>query len=385
MYKIRKHNRIAAAGILHLPSSHFEINNTASSPDALLTHAPVTDIELPDSLLAIANVGCDLTGIPIGQCSERAVAVFHTPGANTNAVREMVLCALFLSSRDIIGGAERVRSMSRAGLTAETENEKTAFSGPEITGKTLGIIGFDEIGIGVANAAHYIGMDVLGYDPGDNGDNIDGLSRHIRRTHDISQVFAESHYITLHLPPSRYWRRTLMDMFSNMRQGVRLINFTSRELLDDDALISALNGGYVSCYVTDFPSEKLCAQKGVIALPGMGSLTPETMENCAVMACGELRDYLQFGIVKNSVNLPDLRLPYLTGYRICIVHRNIPHMIASISSIIGEASMNIENMLSKTKGSNGYTVADVSEIPGDALITKLRAVEGILRVRILKV
>ena len=386
MYTFKTLNKIAAVGLLRLPAEHFAMDNDTPNPDALiLRSANMHDMPLPESLLCVARAGAGVNNIPIPACTERAVVVFNTPGANANAVRELALCALFLSARDIVGGIEWAKGLTGDDVPKQVEAGKGQFAGPELKGKTLGVLGLGAIGVGVANAAHHIGMDVLGYDPYISVDSAWTLSRNVRPAGDIKQVFAESDYLTLHVPLNDSTKADLADMLRCVKPGVRLLNFSRGELLDTDALIAALDGGVVERYVTDFPDGRLAKHPKVVPIPHLGASTPESEDNCAIMACDEVRDYLLHGTIKNSVNIPDTVLPHTPGYRLCVFHKNIPNVLSMISGVMGEASINIENMLSKSRKEIAYTLLDLSGLPKEPMVRKLKDHDGILRVRVLKI
>lgn len=386
MYTFKTLNKIAAVGLLRLPGEQFTLDNDTPSPAAVLVRsASMHDMELPESLLCVARAGAGVNNIPIDACTEKAIVVFNTPGANANAVRELTLCALFLAARDIVGGIEWAKGLTGDDVPKQVEQGKGRFAGPELQGKTLGVVGLGAIGVGVANAAHHLGMDVLGFDPYISVDSAWGLSRNVRRAKDIRQVFAESDYLTLHVPLNDSTRKDLADMLRAVRPGVRILNFSRGELLETEALLAALDSGVVARYITDFPNERLVHHPKIVPIPHLGASTPESEDNCAIMACDELRDYLLLGNVKNSVNLPDVELPFTPGYRLCVIHKNIPNMLSRISQVLGEAQMNIENMVSKSKKEIAYTLLDVNDLPKGPLIQKLKENEGILRVRVLKI
>ena len=385
MYTLKTLNKIAPVGLLRLPGDHIQLNNDSAAPDAVLVRSvSMHDMPMADNLLCIARAGAGVNNIPVADCSTRGIVVFNTPGANANAVRELTLCALFLSSRDVFGGISWARGLSGDDVPAQVEKGKSAFAGPEILGKTLGVIGLGAIGVGVANAAHHLGMKVLGYDPYISIDAAWGLSHNVTRAIDIRQIFAESDYITIHVPYIPETKAMLADMFGQVKPGVRVINFARGELIDTDTMLAALADGTVSRYVTDFPNEKLLSSPNVVPIPHLGASTPESEDNCAVMAVSELSDYLLHGNIKNSVNFPDVDLPASAGYRVCVIHKNIPNMLSQIAASLSESGLNIENMLSKSKKEFAYTMLELTDLPGTAAIDRLRAQEGILRVRLIK-
>ncbi len=386
MYSVRTLNKIAPIGLLKLPTEQFVHDHDAANPDAILVRsASMHDMPLEQNLLCISRAGAGVNNIPIAQCSQKGIVVFNTPGANANAVRELAVCAIFLSSRDIVGGINWSRSLTGDDVPAQVEKGKSQFIGPEALGKTLGVIGLGAIGSGVANAAHHLGMDVLGYDPYISVDSAWGLSRNVRRARDIKQVFAESDYISLHVPMNKESQAILSDMLDLVKPGVRLINLSRGELLDSAAVLSALDRNVLACYVTDFPNAALVAHPRVVPIPHLGASTPESEDNCAVMACEQMREYLLHGNIMNSVNLPNVELPPASGFRLCVLHRNIPHMLSEISQSMAEHGINIENMVNKSRDEYAYTLLDIASLPGEAAVARLRANEGILRVRVIKI
>jgi D-3-phosphoglycerate dehydrogenase len=384
VFTYKTFNKIAAVGLIHLPDESFLLDNDATDPDAILVRsASLLDTPIPESVLCISRAGAGTNNIPVSACSEKAIVVFNTPGANANAVRELTLCGIFLAARDIVNGITWAKGLSGEDVPAQVEKGKGAFVGPELTGKVLGIIGLGAIGGAVANTARQIGMDVIGFDPFLSVESAWGLSRDVRRAKDVQQVFAESDIITLHIPMNSDTRKMIADMFSLIKPGVRILNFSRGDLIDTAAMLDALDSGLVAKYVTDFPNEALCAHPKVVAIPHLGASTPESEENCAIMACEEMRDYLLYGNIRNSVNMPDVELPHFKGYRICVLHRNVPNVLSEISTIVGEAGINIENLLSRSRKEFAYAVLDVASAPPTDLVEKLNHQAGILRVRTL--
>ncbi len=386
MYKVKTLNKIAKIGLDRLPAERFSIDDKCDSPDAVLVRsASMHEIELPKSLLCIGRAGAGVNNIPVDECSKKGIVVFNAPGANANAVKELTICALLLASRDIIGGVAWARELVGDDVPAQVEKGKSAFVGPEIAGKTLGLVGLGAIGVGVANAARHLGMDIIGFDPFLSVDSAWKLHPNIRRARDINEIFAESDYISLHVPLSKDTKDILSGTFGKVKKGVRLINLSRGGLFDDAALIAALNDGTVARYVTDFPSAALVSHPGVVPIPHLGASTPESEDNCAVMVADQTRDYVLLGSIKNSVNLPDVELPYLEGYRLCVLHRNIPHMLSEISSALAGKGINIENMINKSKGDYAYTMLDVASLPGEPVLDGMRRIDGMLRVRLIKI
>lgn len=384
-YTVKTLNHIAPAGLLRLSSEQFSVEPESENPSAILVRsANMHETPLNDELLCIARAGAGTNNIPVDKCGEKGVVVFNTPGANANAVKEMVICALLLSSRDVCGGIEWARKLE-GDVASLVEKGKSAFAGPEIAGKTLGIIGVGAIGVGVANAAHALGMDVLGFDPYMTVNAALGLSRSVRLARTIEQVFAESDYLTLHVPLNKETKEQLKNMLSNVKVGVRIINMARGGLIETDELLTALDNGTVTCYVTDFPDGKIIGHPNVIPIPHLGASTPESEENCARMAADQLSDYLRYGNITNSVNLPNVELPHIKGIRLCVIHKNLPNIISKITTAMAEVGINIENMLSKSRADLAYTILDLTGgTPGAAVIEDLKNHKDIIRVRVLK-
>jgi D-3-phosphoglycerate dehydrogenase len=384
-YTVKTLNHIAPVGLLRLPSDQFAVNPASANPAAVLVRsADMHQTPLNDELLCIARAGAGTNNIPIDSCSQKGIVVFNTPGANANAVKELVICALLLSSRDVCGGIEWARKLT-GDVEAQVEKGKSAFTGPEIAEKTLGVIGVGAIGVGVANAAHALGMEVLGYDPYMTVNAALGLSRSVRLARNVEQVFAESDYLTLHVPLNKETKEQLKDMLSHVKVGVRIINMARGGLIETGELLTALDNGTVTCYVTDFPDEKLLGHPNVIPIPHLGASTPESEDNCARMAADQLSDYLRYGNITNSVNFPNVELPPIKGIRLCVIHSNLPNIISEITASMGEAGINIENMVSKSKKELAYTILDLSGgTPGTSTLERLKNNKDITRVRVLK-
>ena len=387
MYRIKTLNKISPAGLSVLDQTRFTISGDVENEDGILVRsAPMHDYEFPDALRAIARAGAGTNNIPIDRCSEAGIVVFNTPGANANAVKELAVCALLLASRKITEGTDWVRQQAGAGADIEkvVEKGKSQFVGPEISGKMLGVIGLGAIGVQVANIATKLGMTVFGYDPFLSVDGALALSRLVHRAMDLETIYKNCDYITLHVPQTAETRGMLNeDAFHMMKGGVRILNLARGGLVNDDDMLAALDSGKVACYVTDFPNNKILQGKNVVAIPHLGASTPESEENCAVMAAQQLRDYLENGNITNSVNLPTLVQPWSGECRLCIIHRNVPGAIASITGVLSKDGVNVENMTNKSKKDYAYTVVDVGSRVSDAVASEIRALDGVLRVRLL--
>ena len=364
MYKVLCLNKISPIGTKRLGES-YTFSPEMENPDGILVRsAAMHDMELPENLLAIARAGAGVNNIPVQKCAEQGIVVFNTPGANANAVKELVLCALFLTSRKIPAAMDWVKTLKGQGdqVSKLVEKGKSQFAGPEIQGKALGVVGLGAIGILVANAAVQLGMEVYGYDPFLSVDSAWHLSSGVCRSLSLEEIYQNCDYITLHLPLNNDTRGTInAEAIAKMKDGARILNFARGELVDEAALEEAMASGKVAAYATDFPTDSQLGRENVVALPHLGASTPESEDNCAVMAVDQLKDYLENGNIKNSVNLPALSMSREPGTRrICLIHKNIPNTIATFTTTCGEAGINIENMQSKSRGEYAYTVLDVS-------------------------
>ncbi len=380
--KIKLANKIDEKG-LELFDDSYDYCPDMENEDAILVRsASLHDYEMPENLLAIARAGAGVNNIPIGKCSEKGIVVFNTPGANANAVKELSLCSLFLASRDIKSGILWEDELENADDFAKRiEKGKAAFVGPEITGKKLGVLGLGAIGVLVANAAVKLGMEVYGYDPYISVNSAWSLSKWVKHVTDLDEVFRECDYITLHMPFTEATKDIIDEKaLSMMKDGVRIINLARGELVNEDALIRALESGKVARYVTDFASYRLVHTKNTVCFPHLGASTPESEENCAVMAVKELIDYLENGNITNSVNLPSISEPRSTSHRICLIHKNVPGMLAKLTSIIADTGINIENLVNKARGDLAYTMIDTNSNVDEKALNE---VENIIRVRVI--
>lgn len=387
MYQIKTMNKISAVGLERLPVESYTIGDGVENEDAILVRsAKLHDYDFPKSLWAIARAGAGVNNIPIDRCSEGGIVVFNTPGANANAVKELVLCAMLLASRDIIGGAAWVREQARTpgvDVAAAVEKGKSAFVGPEVYRKTLGVVGLGAIGALVANIGLSLGMDVYGYDPYLSVDAALRLDRHIKVVKELDTLYANSDYITLHLPYMEATKDTVnAASIAKMKDGVRLINMARGGLVNNAGLLAALKSGKVARYVTDFPDNEITLEEGVVAIPHLGASTPESEDNCAVMAANELRDYLENGNIKNSVNFPNVIMERSGVQRLCVIHRNIPAVIANITTQLSKDGVNVENMTNKSKGEYAYTMVDAGSKVDETVIEDIRKVPGVIRLRV---
>ena len=388
MFRIKTLNQISPTGLSVLDASRFTVSDGVENEDGVLVRsADMQEYVFPPALRAIARAGAGTNNIPVDRCSESGIVVFNTPGANANAVKELAVCALMLASRDVVGGVEWVKAQARAGedVAKVVEKGKSQFVGPEISGKNLGVIGLGAIGVQVANIATKLGMTVYGYDPFLSVDAALSLSRLVHHVTDLTAIYKNCDYITIHVPQTADTKGMLnAAAFDQMQTGVRVINLARGGLVAGEDMIAALESGKVARYVTDFPDNALTLVKNVVPIPHLGASSPESEENCALMAAQQLRDYLETGNIRNSVNLPTLEQDWSGETRLCIIHRNVPNMLASITAALSRENVNVENMTNKSKGNYAYTIVDVSARVGDAVADEIRAISGVLRVRVLR-
>lgn len=386
MYTIKTLNAISHVGLAKLPAAQFEIDNETNAPHGILVRsADMHDQPLPETLLAIARAGAGTNNIPVEQCTAAGIVVFNTPGANANAVAELVVGALVAGSRNITDAVHWAQGLKGSPtLAKDVEKGKKQFVGPELRGKTLGVIGLGAIGARVANAAVALGMEVQGYDPYISIDAAWSLSRSVKHCVSLGDMLPRCDYLTVHVPYMPSTKNTInAQTLAICKDGVRILNFARGELVDTAALLDALNSGKVAQYFCDFPSEELLGVRGVTCTPHLGASTPESETNCAVMAAAELSDYLKNGNITHSVNLPDVSQPRMGGKRICLIHRNTPGAIADITNILTAAHLNIENMVNKSKKDVAYTLLDVTGSLDAGLAGQLAGIESAIRVRIL--
>lgn len=383
--KVRLMNKISQEGLKRLPADRYEVGEDLEHADAIMVRsASLHDAAFEPELKCIARAGAGVNNIPLDRCSEQGIVVFNTPGGNSNAVKELTIAGLLLASRKIVKGIEWVKTLDPEGIAKAVEKGKSQFAGPEIAGKKLGVIGLGAIGVQVANAAAALGMDVYGYDPYISVRAAWTLKARIHHISELKAIFEECDYITLHLPLMDSTRGMLNEeAFAQMKDDVRIVNFARDALVDEDALAAAIAQGKVAAYVTDFASPKLIALDQVIITPHLGASTPESEDNCARMAANEIRDYLEWGNIRNSVNMPELALNPSARNRICIINRNVPNMVAKIASKLGECGINIENMANKARGNHAYTIVETNDTIDQAAIEEIRRSEGIIRVRVI--
>lgn len=383
MSKIYTLNKISSKGLEGFGQC-YEVQESLQDADAILVRsAKMHELELPKSVKAIARAGAGVNNIPIDACTQKGIVVFNTPGANANAVKEMVIAGLLLSSRKIIEGVNWVQTLN-GNIAKEVESGKSAFTGPEILGKKLGVVGLGAIGVLVANATQALGMEVIGYDPYLSVDAAWGISRHIRHAHTLEEVLGQADYITIHVPLTPATKEMFNEeAFNKMKKGVRLLNFARDTLVDNQALVKAIEKGTIEKYVTDFPVEGLIGHPQIITIPHLGASTSESEDNCAVMAVKELKDYLEQGTITNSVNFPECEMPWHATFRLTLIHKNIPAMIGKITSIIAEEGINISDMINKSKGEWAYTIIDTDTKVTDIKIKSIEALDDMIKVRVL--
>ncbi len=388
MYKIQTLNKISAKGLDEFDREHYEIASEILNPDAILVRSgDMHSVEIPNTLKAIARAGAGTNNIPIPQMSEKGIVVFNTPGANANAVKELVLAALFIASRPIIQANEWAKTLlgNGANIPDLAEKGKSQFVGPEISGKTLGVIGLGAIGAKVANTATELGMKVIGFDPFISVDSAWALSRSIKKAESLDALLSKADYITLHLPQTAETKALInADRIASMKKGVRVLNFSRGGLVVNDDIIDALNAGKVACFVSDFTDEALLQAPNVICLPHLGASTPEAEENCAVMAVNQIRDFLETGAIINSVNFPKCKIDGPipeNGTRLSISNKNVPNMVGQITTVLAEAKQNISAMINHNRDDIAYNLIDIEGKVDEDTLTMLRNIDGIINVR----
>ena len=387
MYKILKLNKISADGLAVFPPDQYEIGTEITNPDAVILRSyNMHDMDLPETLLSIGRAGAGVNNVPVLKCSEKGVVVFNTPGANANAVKEMAIAGLFLASRDIVEGTNFARSLK--GKSSEVpdliEKNKKKFAGQEIMGKTLGVIGLGKIGVMVANSAIDLGMHVIGYDPFISLESAWGLAREVQRAEGLDTLLSNSDYVSIHTPLTDQTRGMInAEKFTHMKKGVRVLNFSRGGIVNNDDLRMATENGTVWRYVTDFPEDELLNMANVITIPHLGASTQEAESNCAVMVSEQIRDFLENGNIKNSVNYPDSKLAQNSNFRLVIMNKNIPNMVGQISTILAKAAINIVEMVNKSKEDYAYNIIDVSNPIDEDVLKTLYAIKGVVKVRYL--
>jgi D-3-phosphoglycerate dehydrogenase len=389
MHRIKTYNALSSKGLKRFDPECFEVGEGIEYPTAILLRShKLQEAEIPDSVTAIARAGAGVNNIPVKLCSERGIPVFNTPGANANAVKELVAAAMLLASRDIVGGIAFARdqdgSLAPADFSALMEREKKRFAGAELAGKTLGVIGLGAIGSLVARLGLDFGMDVVGFDPALSVEAAWRLPSEVRRMKDVQTLLARSDFISLHLPVLDSTRGLInADMLKHFRPGSCLINFAREEIVVTEDLVEALNSGTLSRYVADFPNPLLLGRDDTILMPHIGASTAEAEENCAVMAADQLKGFLEHGNIRNSVNFPTIELERTTDFRITLSNQNEPGMLSHILTLIGEDGLNVADLLNKSVGNIAYNIIDLDGVPKDTLLAQIRGLDGVLNLRVI--
>ena len=388
MYQIKLLNKISKTGLATFDASKFAYGDDVASPDGILVRsADMQEAVFEKNLLCIGRAGAGVNNIPVDRCSEEGIVVFNTPGANANAVKEMAVCALLLASRKVVDAINWVGTVADQGdeIPKLVEKNKSKFAGPELKGKTLGVIGLGAIGAQLANTAVSLGMDVYGYDPFLTVDAAWRLSRSVHHATTEKELYEKCDYISVHIPYNKDTKGQFnASVFAEMKDGVRLINLARGELFNTADLVAALESGKVAAYVTDFPNADVIKAPNTVCIPHLSASTPESEENCAVMAVKEISDYIERGIIRNSVNFPDMDPSYDAGSALLVLHKNIPNMIANVTQAFSSLGINIESLTNKSKKDYAATVAQINgEIP-ESVCERLSGIEGIIRLRILK-
>ena len=377
-------NQIAKEGLERFSEEYGRTENICEADGILVRSASMHELELPQKLLAVARAGAGVNNIPLERCAQQGIVVFNTPGANANGVKELVIAGMLLACRDIVGGIRWVeQNREDAAIASTAEKEKKKFAGIELAGKKLGIIGLGAIGVKVANAARHLGMEVLGYDPYVSVDAAWNLSRDVRHVLDVREIYGQCDFVTIHVPLLDSTKGMIgKEAVSEMKDGVILLNFSRDLLVDERAVLEGIRTGKVRRYVSDFPNPVTAGQKGCIVIPHLGASTEESEINCAAMAVRQLRDYLENGNIKNSVNFPDCDMGVCaSASRVVVFHKNIANMIAKFSAVVGGSGLNIANMMNRSKGAVACTMMDLESDADDGILERLGQIEGVFRVR----
>ena len=386
MYTVKCLNPISNRG-LDLFTSEFEVIDDLNAADAVLVRsASMHDLEVPDSMLAVARAGAGVNNIPLNEYAEKGITVFNTPGANANGVKELVVAGLLLASRDIIGGVNWVKENAKeADLAKMIEKKKKEFAGNELKGKSIGVIGLGAIGVLVANICNRLGMNVYGYDPYVSVRSAWSLSRMVNHSSSLDEIYEKCDFLTIHVPYMESTKGMIgKEAVQKMKDGATILNFARGELVDDQAVLDGLASKKIKHYVTDFPNPAVAAADGVITIPHLGASTEESEENCAEMAVDQLMNYLEKGNIVNSVNYPNCDLGDIEAEcRITVHHKNLPNMIGQLTSALAEEGYNIENMLNKSKKDYAYSILDVEKRPSEKVLSKMKQIDGVIRLRVL--
>ena len=385
MYKLLTLNSIAAEGLSRLPAEHYEVGSDIKQPDAILVRSQkMHDMEIPGSVLAVGRAGAGVNNIPVEKLSRRGVPVFNAPGANANAVKELVIAGMLLAARNLCPAWQFVQQLQGEGAELEkaVEAGKKKFVGFELPSRTLGVVGLGAIGVQVANSALALGMRVIGFDPQITVDRAWELSSGVEKARNLDELFSRANVVTMHVPLMDATRGLVNEQrLKLMPEGTVILNFARGEIVDEAAVVAALNTSRLAAYVCDFPTRKLIGHAKVVALPHLGASTEEAEVNCAVMVADTVRNYLENGLIRHAVNFPDADLPRMKAYRVTIANANVPNMVGQISSCIGDAGLNIADLLNKSRGDLAYTIVDLDGQPSAAVLAKIRAIGGVLCVR----
>ena len=387
MYKYACLNPIASVGLDGLDKNYVKVDSIDDADFALVRSASMHEMKLPDKLLAVARAGAGVNNIPLEECAKKGIVVFNTPGANANGVKELVLAGMLLAARDIVGGIDWVKTKEgEADVAKLAEKQKKTYAGTEIMGKKLGVIGLGAIGVRVANAALELGMEVYGYDPYLSPNAAWNISRSVKHVTDVNQIYANCDYITIHVPLLDSTKKMInADAIDLMKETTVILNFARDLLVDEEAVVKALADGRLARYVSDFPNPTTVGKEGCIVIPHLGASTEESEDNCAVMAVREIRDYMENGNIKNSVNFPACDMGFCEAAgRIVVFHMNVANMITKFTGAFGELGINISELNNKSKGEYAYTMFDVDSPVTDEIVGKLNAIDGVLRVRVVK-
>ncbi len=379
--KIKLYNKIAQVGLNNFPDD-YQIGEDIEDEDAIIVRsANLLDNTFPTTLKAIARAGAGYNNIPVDKCTEEGIVVFNTPGANANAVKELVLCSLILASRKVIEGANWAQTIDDDNFTKIVEKGKSQFVGPEILGKKLGVIGLGAIGVNVANDAIALGMEVYGYDPYISINAAWGLNRQVEHVTDVNKIFTDCDYITIHTPATKETKGMInKDKLALAKDGVRILNFARADLVVEEDIIEGIKTGKIGKYITDFGSRNLINMDNIIVMPHLAASTYEAEDNCAIMAVRQVKDYLENGNITNSVNMPNIAEARTTTHRICIIHKNVPNMLAQFASVLGNAGINIENLFNKARGDIAYTMIDTNNHIDTEIF---KQIDNVIKVRII--
>ena len=390
MHRIKTYNTLSPKGLDRFERERYEVGQDIAHPDALLLRShKLQEAEILESVTAIARAGAGVNNIPLALCSDRGIPVFNTPGANANAVKELVAAAMLLASRDIVGGIAFAQAqdatMSAQSMNALMEQEKKRFAGAELAGKTLGVVGLGAIGSLVARLGLDFGMEVVGFDPALSVEAAWRLPSEVQRMENVPSLFSRSDYVSLHLPVLDSTRELInAEMLTHFRPGSCLLNFAREEIVSTEAIVAALEAGQLRRYVADFPNPLLLGRTDTLLMPHIGASTAEAEENCAIMAANQLKAFLDHGNIRNSVNFPAIELERTTKYRITIANRNEPGMLSHILALIGEDGLNVADLLNKSVGDIAYNIIDLDEVPQESLLSKIRSLEGVINLRLIK-